>query len=189
VARSKPASGSPSPAPWNSQRTFERAEQFIIAGDLGRARELLAGCIGGQPYHAELYLRYGRLLVALGDRREGGRYLFAAGTEDPADAPFIQLFLARTVAANWRSLRRALPAKLRGYKSLSHYPEPVSRELRRLGAPESFAAQDAAATRLPASVKAKYAAVMLFLLFAATALVIGFITIVRWLLQALRSLL
>ena len=73
------------------------------AGEVGlgrpwRAKEILGGRIASArgPVAPALLEAYGALLDSLGDRFEAGKFLYLSGSQDPAHADAIALFLHRT---------------------------------------------------------------------------------------------
>lgn len=80
---------------WVPERTFERADRAIAQGKLWRAKEILRGNISAQEFHAELYERYGRLLLDMRDSVDAGKYLFLSGARNPEYLESIDLFLTR----------------------------------------------------------------------------------------------
>lgn len=124
---------------WNSHRTFERSERAVAEGQLWRAKEILQGNIASQGPHAELYERYGRVLLLMGDLVDAGKYLFLCGDRDPECEEAIQLFVdkyhrdpqrifsvlpARARAAPWEDLPAAFRQDMHdlGFTAKPHEP-------------------------------------------------------------------
>ena len=59
---------------------YERVDEAIERGEMWRAKEILRGNIGTSSYDSQLYERYGRLLLDLGEMVEAGKYLFPLRT-------------------------------------------------------------------------------------------------------------
>ena len=118
---------------WNACRTFERADRAIAEGELWRAKEILVGNIGTQDFHAELYERYGQLLLRLGDTLEAGKYLFLSGARCPQYDRPITLFLEK-----YRDPQRifdTLPSKAK-WTPRKNLPDTVQHEMDRLAISE-----------------------------------------------------
>jgi hypothetical protein len=116
---------------WNANRSFERVDEAIAEGRLWRAKEILQGNIAVQDFHAELYERYGQLLLRMSDLAEAGKYLFLSGARKPGYEASIGLFLDkhrrdpnRIFHAQPRHAKRALWEDL---------PLPVRQEMDELG--------------------------------------------------------
>lgn len=117
-------------AQWDPERTFQKAEAAVERGDLWRAKEILQGTLASQPYHPALYERYGRVLLAMRDLLNAGKYLFLSGRRDPAYDESIAIFLNRFRDRDAGELVRALPSRAR---DLSRLPTIVADELQAMG--------------------------------------------------------
>ena len=104
------------------------------AGQLWRAKEILAGRIGSGPFDAATYEEYGTLLLRMGDDLQAGRYLFLCGQRRPEYQAAIDLFVSRFGRAGWRSLVAAFPAAAKRC-SWAALPTRVREELRAAGMP------------------------------------------------------
>jgi hypothetical protein len=110
----------------------DRVDQAIESGELWKAKEILRGRIGTQPYNPDLYLQYGELLLKLQDRLEAGKYLFLSGARDDRFAAAISLFVGRHSRSGWQSLVAQFPAQVRK-APLLQLPIAVQDHLRALG--------------------------------------------------------
>lgn len=110
---------------------LDRARVEWQAGRLWRAKEILRGNIGSQPFDPALCLAYGELLLELGDVPEAGKFLFLAGSELPQHADAVQVFLGRH-AKSLGQLEAHLPRQARGLAPES-YPPFVRRVLEQGG--------------------------------------------------------
>ena len=72
-----------------------RVQEEIANNRIWRAKELLQSYIGSSAYDETLYLEYAKLLYALGDHLESGKYFLLTSTQEPAHQEAIKLFLSR----------------------------------------------------------------------------------------------
>ena len=56
--------------------SYDRVDRAIAEGKLWRAKEILEGRLGTPNFDRELLLRYGKVLLAMGDLIVAGRVLF-----------------------------------------------------------------------------------------------------------------
>lgn len=91
---------------------LKRTEREIAAGRTWRAKEILRGTLSHRA-EPELLERYGRLLDALGERYEAGKYLFLSGVRTPEYTATIELFLRRTAARRDADFVHLFPAAVR----------------------------------------------------------------------------
>ena len=77
------------------EEAIARVTAEVTAGRLWRAREILAGRIAGGDADPAILEAHGRVLQAMGEQVEAGRYLFASGVRAPAYADAIALFTRR----------------------------------------------------------------------------------------------
>ena len=112
----------------------DKLKAALEAGELWRAREILAGRIGVAPFRPALCEQLGQVLLRMGDDLEAGKYLFLSGVRHPEYERAIQLFVRRYSRGGWQSLLGSLPAAARraAWKDL---PQTVTNELRELGVP------------------------------------------------------
>lgn len=102
-------------------------------GELWKAKEILQGRIGSNPYDPLLYEQYGAVLLEMRDLREGGKYLFLGGYWRPEYEPAIKLYLDRHRSG--RSLLGTFPARTREIPR-DRFPGTVRAVLTSRGVPE-----------------------------------------------------
>ncbi|MBT8487380.1 MAG: hypothetical protein HKN72_11610 [Gemmatimonadetes bacterium] len=115
---------------WVPSRTFAKAESALNRGELWRAKEILQGTLASQQYHPELYERYGRVLLEMGDLLSAGKYLFLSGSRDAAYEAPIAIFLNRFRGRDAGELVRVLPSRARDVDRL---PPAVVEVLAQMG--------------------------------------------------------
>lgn len=120
------------------QNLYERVDEAIERGEMWRAKEILRGNIGTSSYDSQLYERYGRLLLDLGEMVEAGKYLFLSGRRDPEYDEAIAVYLSRHPRSRPELLFRSFPSGAR-FPELHRYPLEVRRILEERGLPEHFA--------------------------------------------------
>jgi hypothetical protein len=167
-------------------KLLNRVEQEIAAGRLWRARELLRA--GIQSYEPELFERYGRVLLAMHDIKEAGKWLFLSGRRSPEYRDAIATFLEWCGRRGGKKLYGSFPACAR-LGPPDRYPEPLAGELVAAGVPADVppSSQYAKAAPFeggwPGAVGC--AAVVLFLLLSFG---VGVVTVLKWLWQSVRCL-
>lgn len=112
----------------------DKLEAALGAGQLWRAKEILAGRIGSADFSPELCERFGQLLLRMGDDLQAGKYLFLSGVRQPGYEFAIRLFLRRYSRAGWQSLLSSFPAAAR-CAVWADMPQTVKNELREAGVP------------------------------------------------------
>ena len=119
-------------------RSDEKLAAALAANELWRAKEILRGRIGNQPYSPELYEQYGNLLLRMHDTMQAGKYLFLSGVRKPEYSDAIALFLQRHSRRGARAVLDSFPNRVRGM-ALSDLPDAVQREIVALGVDETRA--------------------------------------------------
>jgi len=109
-------------------KSLDKAQSEIQAGRLWRAKEILRGAIGQQPYDLRLYLEYGELLLRLGDLPEAGKYLFLAGSTESRHEEAVSVFLSRWGNSEPELLYSRFPSRAR-LQSVTNYPKRVQETL------------------------------------------------------------
>ena len=104
-----------------------RVARELAAGRLWRAKEILQGRLRSAGYDTELYERYGKLLLQLGDHCEAGKYLFLSGSHESAYEDSIGTYLHRH-GKTMRTLRATFPDGVRRTDATC-YPERVQAAL------------------------------------------------------------
>ena len=108
---------------------YQKVDEAVQRGETWRAKEMLRGSIRSRPYDAELYERYGTLLLDLQEMFEAGKFLLLSGRRCPEYEPAIDLYLSRIAGDRlYYSFPRA--ARLR---RASDYPAAVRSDLERAG--------------------------------------------------------
>lgn len=119
---------------------YERVDAELAAGRAWRAREILGGNIGTRGYDTELFERYGRLLLEMGDVLEAGKYLFLSGERRPEYEEAIAVYLSRLTRRDPRNLLGSFPSAARR-PTLAAYPDAVRRTLEELGVSDGTLAE------------------------------------------------
>lgn len=115
----------------DSSERFARVEPALAEGKSWRAKEMLQGNIAGTQYDAELYERYGLVLMLMGDMVEAGKYLFLAGRDEPNYAEAVGLYLSRHAKKGWKNLYFTFPRRAR-FTKIDSYPDAVQKVLQEL---------------------------------------------------------
>lgn len=165
-----------------------RASEQIDEGRLWRAKEILRGNIATRGFDLELYEEYGRLLRELGEELEAGKYLFLSGANNEEYLPAIRLCLART-GTSAELLRSTFPAAARDLR-LEYYPSNVRDELEKRGYKGGH--RHPADPRQPFQItpRARFmlGGCILVAVSAAVCAVVGFVTMMGWLVNMLTTL-
>ena len=110
------------------REVYERVDAEVAEGRLWRAKEILQGNIRTLGYDAELFERYGRVLLAMGDVVEAGKYLFLSARRKPDYEEPIALYLSRHTRRDPRNLLGTFPRVSR-LPRLADYPDAVRQTL------------------------------------------------------------
>ena len=121
------------------QNLYQRVDEAIERGETWRAKEMLRGNVGSGSYDSQLYERYGKLLLDLGELVEAGKYLFLSGRRHPEYDEAIAVYLSRHPES--RLLFYSFPSGAR-FRELHRYPLDVRRTLEERGLPKYFADVD-----------------------------------------------
>ena len=111
----------------DGETLYDRVDHAIQRGEIWRAKEILRGNIRVRGYDVELYERYGRLLLNVGEMTEAGKYLFLSGRRSPEYEETISVYLARHVP-NPEHMYFSFPRAAR-LNDIDEYPEEVRRTL------------------------------------------------------------
>ena len=155
---------------------LDRAKRDEAAGDLGSARRRLVSFVRNQGYDAAACEQIARLSTRMGDPEEAGRWYFVCESSDPESPAAIERFRARH-GPQPRQLLLALPRFAR-YGSRAALPPQVAVRLSELGPPFD---------EPPSKPKADWRdktfgwGCGLVLLLLGASVVVGLMTIVRWL--------
>ena len=123
------------------QSLYQRVDEAIERGETWRAKEMLRGNVGSGSYDSQLYERYGKLLLDLGELVEAGKYLFLSGRRHPEYDEAIAVYLSRHPESRPELLFRSFPSGAR-FRELHRYPLEVRRVLEERGLPQHFADVD-----------------------------------------------
>ena len=123
------------------QNLYQRVDEAIERGETWRAKEILRGNVGSGSYDSQLYERYGKLLLDLGELVEVGKYLFLSGRRHPEYDEAIGVYLSRHPESRPELLFRSFPSGAR-FRELHRYPLEVRRALEERGLPQHFADVD-----------------------------------------------
>ena len=171
-----------------TDRTLRRAEDQIVAGRAWRAKEILKGALASSA-DARLLERYGRLLDAMGDRYEAGKYLFLSGARLPEYADAIEIFLARNVNRSEADFVSQFPSSVRRLR-FADLPPVVQDALRQRGVPENRFAATARAvptSRYTGRDRLTMVAGVLIMIVFFLALGLGLRVMVNWLISFWRG--
>ena len=122
----------------SKQSLYQRVDEAIERGETWRAKEILRGNIGSASYDSQLYERYGKLLLDLGELVEAGKFFFLSGRRSPEYDQAIGVYLSRHPESRPELLFRSFPSGAR-FRELHRYPLDVRRTLEERGLPQHFA--------------------------------------------------
>ena len=122
----------------SKQSLYQRVDEAIERGETWRAKEILRGNIGSASYDSQLYERYGRLLLDLGELVEAGKFFFLSGRRSPEYDQAIRVYLSRYPRGRPELLFYSFPSGAR-FRELHRYPLDVRRTLEERGLPQHFA--------------------------------------------------
>jgi hypothetical protein len=100
---------------------YERVDQAIAEGKLWRAKEILEGRLRASDFDRELLLRYGQVLLMMGDLMVAGRALYFSGGRDAEYNEAINLFLSRYPRTEPKRFVSGLPPMIRRQAHLADY--------------------------------------------------------------------
>ena len=106
---------------------YDRVDRAIERGEIWRAKEILRGNVRIRGYDFDLYERYGRLLLDIGETSEAGKYLFLSGRRLPQYEEAVEVYLERHVP-NPEHMYFSFPRAAR-LNDIDEYPEEVRRTL------------------------------------------------------------
>ena len=150
---------------------------------------MLRGTIAQTDFSEELYEEYGKVLLALGDMYEAGKYLFLAGNHIDQYREAIDLYLSRNPNKDYRQLYSSFPRKAR-LGAIEKYPAQTRVKLEALGFPAK--PKDAELRFEPTSLKARIQMLfgVLVVVSLLLVLIIGFLhglyIVGRWLTDLFR---
>ena len=119
------------------QDLYRRVDEALLRGEVWRAKEILRGNIGSGSYDSQLYERYGKLLMDLGELVEAGKYLFLSGYRSPQCHQAIETYLSRHPEDRPEDLYYSFPSAAR-FRELHRYPLEVRRTLEERGLSQHF---------------------------------------------------
>lgn len=157
---------------------LDRAERDEEAGDLGSARRRLMSYVTTVGYSPSLCERIARLCTRMGDPVEAGRWYFLSDSRDPEAGPAVGRFTA-DCGGDPRAVASRLPAKLR-LARVEEYPPGVRARFEGLGLrgpPGSAVLPPVSRSSIAGPIGC-----ILGLLFGIACVVVGAITILRWIL-------
>ena len=175
----------------SKENTLAKVDKALSNGTLWRAKEILQGNIACSPgYDAEIYERYGQVLLQMGDLLEAGKYLFLSGKKEPTYEEPIELYLRRFAKPGLHILYYTFPRNAR-LPQLKDYPDAVEERLRSLGYEDKWLKKYVHKPAEPPTVTSKVKSKLLgfFLLLILVAFIIGvvqvtingFQIIIKWL--------
>ena len=174
--------------PRTAEDIVARAVAEQRKGRAWRAKEILRGAIAGGRLEPSILEAYGRLLDALGDRVEAGKYLFLSGARAVEHAEAIGLFMQRHSKGGGKQLLSQLPAVVRRL-DFTELPIAVQQELRALGVSPNQPWKPSGARSNGAGLSGRVvlALVLVVLLFVLVALALGFWTMGSWVWTLIRG--
>ena len=113
---------------------YRRVDDAVERGEPWRAKEMLRGNLRLRGYDVDLYERYGRLLLDLGERMEAGKYLFLSGRRAPEYEAAISTYLSRHLAGRLDDMYFSFPVAAR-LDDIDRYPDAVRQTLETLDFP------------------------------------------------------
>ena len=111
----------------DGETLYDRVDQAIQRGEVWRAKEILRGNVRLRGYDVDLYQRYGRLLLDVGEISEAGKYLFLSGRRATEYEDAISVYLTRHIP-NPEHMYFSFPRAAR-LNDIEEYPEEVRRTL------------------------------------------------------------
>ena len=117
----------------DEETLYDRVDEAIQRGEVWRAKEILRGNIRLRRYDADLFERYGRLLLDIGEMVEAGKYLFLSGRRSPEYEQAISVYLERHMP-NPEHMYFSFPRAAR-LNDIDEYPEKVRRRLESIDFP------------------------------------------------------
>ena len=117
----------------DGETLYDRVDQAIERGAGWRAKEILRGNIRVRGYDVDLYERYGRLLLDVGEISEAGKYLFLSGRRAAEYEDAISVYLTRHIP-NPEHMYYSFPRAAR-LSDIEEYPEEVRRTLESIDFP------------------------------------------------------
>ncbi|MCA3173303.1 MAG: hypothetical protein ING25_09645 [Burkholderiales bacterium] len=109
-------------------KTLQRAIAAESDGNLWRAKEIVQGRIASHDFDADVYVKMGQILLAMGDKLEAGKFFFISGKKDELFVDSIRLYLNRYSSTSANDFWATFPSR---FKSLSFddLPNSVREEL------------------------------------------------------------
>ena len=164
-------------------KTLARAHEHVVAGRLGRAREVLASSLPNTDDPRRICRALGDVCLAMGDSFQAGRfYLAAIDDPDETQRPAMELFLSRFEKTGYRQLLTSLPARCRS-TDRERYPLYLRKHLERIGAPETFGAPDRSVAGADRQPMIAVLTCLTGLVIVAACSLVGLVTIIRWMLD------
>ena len=117
----------------DGETLYDRVDEAIAQGEVWRAKEILRGNIRLRGYDADLFERYGRLLLEIGEMSEAGKYLFLSGRRSPEYEQAISVYLERHMP-NPEQMYFSFPRVARP-DDFDEYPEEVRKTLESIDFP------------------------------------------------------
>ncbi len=117
----------------DGETLYDRVDDAIQRGEVWRAKEILRGNIRLRGYDVVLYEQYGKLLLAIGEMSEAGKYLFLSGRRSPEYEQAISVYLERHMP-NPEHMYFSFPRAAR-LNDIDEYPEEVRRTLESIDFP------------------------------------------------------
>ena len=117
----------------DGETLYDRVDEAIQRGEVWRAKDILRGNIRLRGYDVDLYERYGKLLLEIGEMSEAGKYLFLSGRRSPEYGEVISVYLERHMP-NPEHMYFSFPRAAR-LNDIDEYPEEVRRTLESIDFP------------------------------------------------------
>ena len=109
----------------------DRVSTYLKDGQHWRAKELFQGRLSGK-FDPKLCEDYGKVLLAMNDTLDAGKYLFVSGVREPEYERAIELYLNRFAKPSFSQLLNTFPKSLQR-EPFEAYPDRVVEDLKHRG--------------------------------------------------------
>jgi len=162
-------------------KTIANAQAELEANRKWRAKEIIVSSLKNYDYHEDLFAFYGEILLSMNDSLQAGRYLFFSKENFTKEEQIaVDVFIERHSPNGYQGLIMNMPGKQYSYHLL---PSHIQARLSHYGAPKSlFNDRERYQKQKHDNVGGSCLLICIVLLILVlTSMVIGFVTIIRWL--------